>query len=101
MTKVSPKEAEAGWTRQSKRVWREIGAASAPMAVLILDSKVRAFPLTVDVGEMMADLPDQTVGVFDARYGYAAFLDDVLFTVKLSRHSVDGSSSCRTRPHSQ
>jgi hypothetical protein len=82
VTKVSPKESETGWTRQSKRVWREIGASPSPMAVLVLDSKVRAFPLTVDVGEMMADLPDQTVGVFDARYGYAAFLDDVLFTVR-------------------
>lgn len=70
------------WARQAKRVWREIAAAAAPMAVMVVDSKVCAFPLTVEVGEMMVDLPDQTVGVFDARYGYTAFLDDVLCTVQ-------------------
>lgn len=70
------------WEKQAKRVWREIAAAPSARAVLVLDSKLHAFPLTVEVGEMMADLPDQTVGVFDARYGYAEFLADVLFTVK-------------------
>ncbi len=70
------------WKRQAKRVWRTISESPTARAVLILDSKIRDFPFTVEVGEMMADFPDQTVGVFDARHGYVAFLEDVLFTVK-------------------